>query len=76
MKLRQAGATPIAHANRLMDATLKNSLKGEIGMSENLKNFNPEKMIRTLLQLDAREKGLTVEVTVKAKENKEEGARH
>ena len=52
------------------------TLKGEIGMSENLKNFNPEKMIRTLLQLDAREKGLTVEVTVKAKENKEEGARH
>lgn len=49
------------------------TLKGEIGMSE---NFNPEKMIRTLLQLDAREKGLTVEVTVKAKENKEEGARH
>ena len=44
-------------------------------MSENLKNFNPEKMIRTLLQLDAREKGLTVEVTVKTKENKEEGAR-
>ena len=44
------------------------------GMSENFKNFDPEKMIRTLLQLDAREKGLTVEVTVKAKDDNKEGS--